>query len=371
MRRRILTILLGISVLAIWRTAASASPGDPLRPRPQEPVGARPYTEHLVSYESAPGVRIAATLTVPRGGATRAAAVLTGGTGPQDRDANIAGHRPFLVIADHLARQGVAVLRFDKRGVGGSTGALADATPLDFAADVIAGVEFLASHPATRTVPIGVIGHSEGGMIAPIAANRSRRVAFLVLLAAPGLPMREIGVRQAEAIARAEGVPEADVAARVKLSAAILDLFASNADAATITTLARPILEEGFARIPLDARARARQVDLALSHYASPWAHFALRYDPAPALRSVQVPVLALNGSLDVQIEARTNLPAIAAALGGGHVTTHELPRLNHLFQTAQTGGLGEYARISETFSPIALRIVSDWILDQASTGVD
>jgi uncharacterized protein len=399
MRRRSKTILLALAAFALfWSDAAARSgrPHEPGRPRPQEPAGPRPYTEQHVTFESVPGVRIAGTLTLPAGARPpRAAVVLVGGTGPQDRDGAIAGHRPFLVVADHLARRGVAVLRFDKRGVGESGGDLAAATPLDFADDVIAAVDYLSVHPATRAVQVGVVGHSEGGMVAPLAVNSSPRVAFMVLLAAPGLPLREIGMRQAEAIARAEGVTEAEVAARVELSRSVLALFADHEDAATIAMLARPIIADNFARIPLSPRMRARQIDIAVQHYASPWAQFALRYDPAPALSAVRVPVLALHGSLDVQIDAPTNLAAIAAALRAGdaartgsvaaraggdaaltsgpaaarrpRITTHELPRLNHLFQTARTGGLGEYARITETFSPAALRMLSDWIIDQVS----
>jgi uncharacterized protein len=419
MRRRSISILIALAVLALCRSVAVALdgyPDEPARPRPQEPAGPRPYAELQVTFESAPGVRIAGTLTLPASTPPRAAVVLVGGSGPQDRDAAIAGHRPFFVVADHLARHGVAVLRFDKRGVGESSGDLAAATPLDFANDVIAAVDYLSVHPATRAVQIGVVGHSEGGMVAPLAVNGSPRTAFMVLLAAPGLPLREIGVRQAEAIARAEGVTDAEVTARVELSRSVLALFADHDDAATIALLARPIIARNFARIPLSSHARARQIEIAVQHYASPWAQFALRYDPAPALSAVRVPVLALHGSLDVQIDAPTNLAAIAAALHAGdaarmgsdaartgsdaartgsdaalpangaaltgpaaagtsgsavmrrpRVTTRELPRLNHLFQTARTGGLGEYARIRETFSPAALRILSDWILDQAA----
>jgi uncharacterized protein len=368
MRRRILTTLVVLAVLATWSARSSAAPGagDPERRRPQEPRRPLPYGEQHVSYLSERGVRLAGTLTLPPGRGPHPAVVLIGGTGPQDRDAAIAGHRPFLVLADHLTRRGIAVLRFDERGVGGSSGDFAAATTLDFATDVVAGVELLAAHPRIDAARIGLVGHSEGGMVAPLAANRSDRVACVVLLAAPGLPMREVGVRQAEAIARAAGATEAEVAARVRLSSAILGLLAEDVDEETLRARARPVLEEGFARVPLGVRARERQIELALEHYASPWAQFALRYDPRPALRALRVPVLALNGSLDVQVDATNNLPAIAAALQSGsapHFTVRELPRLNHLFQTARTGGLGEYPLLEETFSPAALRIISDWIL--------
>jgi uncharacterized protein len=374
MRRRSLTIPAVSAILlasAVHGVALTAAGDDPGRRRPQEPTGLRPYAERQVAFESAPGVRLAGTLTLPAERGPHPAVVLVGGTGAQDRDASIAGHRPFLVLADHLARQGIAVLRFDERGVGASSGRHDAATTLDFADDVTAAVSWLAAQAGVDARRIGVIGHSEGGMVAPLVATRTAAVAFLVLLAAPGVPMREIGVRQAEAVARAEGVPEADVAARVKLSSSILALFAEELDEPTLKRRARPILDEGFAGIPLTPRMRAQQIELALAHYASPWAQFALRYDPAPALRRVRVPVLALHGALDVQIDAATNLAAITSALRAGgnpHVTAHALPGLNHLFQSARTGGLGEYAAIEETFSPAALRLVSEWVQTVSSS---
>jgi uncharacterized protein len=400
MRRRILTTLVLLALPGAFgvRSAATAMPGAgfPVRAtatatpgadsgtharasfrnhvgaervRPQEPKRPLPYDEHHVSFPSAGGVRLAGTLTLPRGPGRFPAVVLSGGTGRQDRDATIAGHRPFLVLADHLTRHGIAVLRFDERGVGSSTGDFAAATTLDFASDVLAAVRLLAAHPRIERRRIGLIGHSEGGMVAPIAANGTDDVAFIILLAAPGLPVRDIGPRQAERIALAEGAGRDEVAARVQLSSSILALFAEDLDDATLRARARPVLENGFARLQLSPAARERQIELALDYYASPWAQFALRYDPRPALRTLRVPVLALNGGLDVQVDAARNLAAIAAALAAGsapQVTTRELPGLNHLFQTARTGALSEYAGLDETFSPLALHLISDWVMRAA-----
>jgi uncharacterized protein len=367
MRRRILTILPTLMVLTLGGAHGAGEPAEPdVRRRPQEPLRPLPYAEQPVSFISAAGVRLSGTLTLPAGGGRHPAVVLIGGTGPQDRDASVAGHRPFLVLADHLTRSGLAVLRFDERGVGRSTGDFASATTLDFATDVLAGVRVLKSHPRIDGRRVGLIGHSEGGMVAPLAANRSDDVAFVVLLAAPGLPVREIAALQVNAIARAEGVTEADVAARVRLSASVLELFERHGhDPAALHARARPVLEQAFTELRLPEHVRARQVELALEHYTSPWAQFALRYDPRPALRQLRVPVLALNGGRDVQVDAARNLAAIAEALATGSSrdwTTQELPGLNHLFQTAVTGGLGEYARIDETMAPAALRAVSDWV---------
>jgi uncharacterized protein len=371
MRRRTLTILtcavlLACSVAAVPAGAGAADPG---ARRPQEPLRPLPYVERQVTFRSpAAGIRLAGTLALPAGGGPHPAVVLVAGTGPQDRDATVAGHRPFLVLADHLVRHGIAVLRFDERGVGASGGSHASASTPDFAQDAAAAVAWLATQRDIDGARIGVIGHSEGGMVAPMVASQSARVAFLVLLAAPGLPMREIGVRQAAAVARAEGAAAADVAARVQLSSSILALFRDDLPPDVLQARARPVLEAGFAGIGLDAAGRQREVERALAHYASPWAQFALRHDPAPVLRSVRVPVLALNGGLDVQIEAGPNLAAIAAALrdgGNARVTVRELPGLNHYFQTARTGGISEYGRIPETFAPAALTAISDWVLRQ------
>jgi uncharacterized protein len=339
---------------------------DPVRRRPQDPRGVLPYRELQVAFGSAAdGVLLHGTLTLPAGAGPHPAVLLIGGSGPQDRDASFAGHRPFLVLADHLARRGLAVLRYDERGVGASTGDFQAATTLDHAADAHAAIEFLARHPAVEGASVGVIGHSEGGMIAPLVAGSSPAVEFLVLLAAPGLPLRDIAVRQAETMTRAEGMSDAWVASHVAMVDAIFDLYAQDLATAELGRRIRVILERAHADSPFPPPARAALIEQALAAYLSPWAQFAFRYHPAPALRRVRVPVLALNGSLDTQVDGAANLDAIAAALSAGgndRVVTALLPGLNHYFQTAATGALSEYALIAETFAPLALRRIDDWI---------
>ncbi|HSJ24855.1 MAG TPA: alpha/beta fold hydrolase [Longimicrobiales bacterium] len=374
MRRRTSLILMIPLVLACAAVARSGTAfplpaavfADPRMPRPQEPLRPLPYGEHQVTFVSpGAGVRLAGTLTLPAGRGPHPAVVLVAGTGPQDRDASVAGHRPFLVLADHLTRRGVAVLRFDERGVGRSGGQHATASTPDFAADVAAAVEWLARRRDIDTRRIGLIGHSEGGMVAPLVAARSVHVSHLVLLAAPGLPMRDVGVQQVEAMGRAEGDAEVDIAARVRMSTALLDLFGRDLPPDVFRAQARPLLARGLAGAMLPPPVLDREIERALLYYESPWARFALRYDPAPALRNVHVPVLALNGGLDTQVRAESNLPAIAAALRAGgnrDVTVRLLPGLNHYFQPARTGGPGEYARIAETFAPAALALIGDWV---------
>jgi uncharacterized protein len=364
MRRRTQALMAFTALLACAAALAHGDAGHAFR-RPQEPARPLPYPERDVTFES-PRSRLdlAGTLVMPRGSGPHPAVVLVAGTGRQDRDATHAGHRPFLVLADHLARRGIAVLRYDERGVGASSGDHDTATTLDFADDAGAAATWLATQPGVDGTRVGVIGHSEGGLVATLAAA-SPDVAFVVLLGAPGLPMRDIAVRQATLMARADGAAPRHVAVATRMAANIAELFSLELEAEELRAAARPILEEGFAALPTSIRAR--EIERALDYYTSPWAQFAWRYDPARALRALQQPVLALNGSLDTHVEDTANLAAVRAALlqgGNSSITVHSIPRLNHYFQTALTGGTREYARIEETLSPVALEMISSWILE-------
>ena len=184
----------------------------PVYARPQDPKKPYPYLEEEVTLENKPaGVKLAGTLTLPKGKGPFPAVVLITGSGPQDRDESLLGHRPFLVLADHLTRNGIAVLRCDDRGVGGSTGNTSTSTTADFADDALVGVAFLKARPEIDGKKIGLIGHSEGGVAAPIAATKSTDVAFIVLLAGTGLPGEEILYRQAELILKAAKADEATI----------------------------------------------------------------------------------------------------------------------------------------------------------------
>lgn len=373
MRRRFLPFAAALAVLLAALLAEPPLPaiavgagGDVRTHRPQEPALPLPYTAREVSFHAAGDVRLAGTLSMPDGTGQFPAVVLVAGTGPQDRDAAVAGHRPFLVLADYLVRNGVAVLRYDERGVGASTGTHHTATTADFAGDAAAAHAWLAAQPAIDSRRVGILGHSEGGMVAPLVAASRDDVAFLVLLAAPGVPLRQLGVRQAGSMALAEGAPARDVARNVRMASGIMALFGHDLDAPTLQQRARPILEEGFAGMP--PWVREREVERALSYYTSPWAQWAMRYDPAATLRSVRAPVLAMTGARDRQVHAGDNLAAISRALrdgGNRRVTVRELPRLNHYFQTARTGALSEVGRIDETFSPAALHLIGEWVLQQ------
>ena len=339
--------------------------------RPQEPQPPFPYTEEEVTYLNG-DVRLAGTLTMPPGPGPFAAVLLITGSGAQNRDEELLGHKPFLILADHLARAGIAVLRVDDRGIGGSTGTVSDSTTEDFAGDVLAGVRFLQTRPRIAKDRIGLLGHSEGGLIAPLAASRSTDVAFIVLLAGPGVPGSEIIPAQVERIDRAEGLA-ADLAHKqAELIRAALAIARPENDRAALRTK----LEKFFAENPdaMDAKAVEsiggvqKFLDLQVLTLSSRWFRFFYDYDPRPALRKVRVPVLAVNGELDTQVPVEQDLPAIEQALREGKnpdVTVRRMPGLNHLFQTAKTGSPTEYATIDETMSPAVLDLVTQWILER------
>ncbi|HSJ07833.1 MAG TPA: alpha/beta fold hydrolase [Longimicrobiales bacterium] len=352
----------GVAALRLVRAS-----GDPDRRRPQDPVPPLPYAEVAVRFASAdPTISLAGTLSVPPGAGPHPAVLLVSGSGPHDRDAAVAGHRPFLVLSDHLTRRGIAVLRVDDRGVGGSTGVFDDATTPDFALDALGAVRFLARHPAIDQARVGIVGHSEGGMVAPMVAARSDLVAFLVLLAAPGLPMPEVIMQQSAAMLRAEGRPDVEIAANVRAAARLARLVATGPDPATLERQARRIFQDRLAHLPLPDETRTRQVNLAVQQFTSPWMQFVARHDPRTDLRKLNgTPVLALNGAVDAQVLAQPNLAGIAQALaeaGNDRFTVLEIPGLNHLFQSAGSGAMSEYGVIEETFAPAALTLIGRWI---------
>ena len=335
--------------------------------RPQEPKPPFPYKEEEVSYvNEAAAVTFAGTLTLPEGDGPFPAALLITGSGRQDRDEALFGHRPFYVIADHLTRRGIAVLRVDDRGKGGSTRGddLDGVTTLDFVGDALCGVAYLKSRSEIAGDRIGLIGHSEGGVIAPLAAVRSDDVAFIIMLAGTGIRGDRLLQMQAELIGKASGTDgeelETDLDLQKRLFAVLLDGNLNDEDLRSrMEALIRksPTLSEG--------EQGEGEIEAAIDQLTSPWIRWFLRYDPAPTLEKVRCPVLALNGTLDLQVPCRENLEAIDAALErgkNGDFTTTELILLNHLFQHAETGAPSEYGKIEETFAPEALELMAKWI---------
>ncbi len=344
--------------------------------RPQTPRPPFSYRSEDVSYpnESA-RVTLAGTLTIPEGKGPFPAALLITGSGAQDRDETILGHKPFAVIADALTRRGIAVLRVDDRGVGKSTGGQADATSEDFATDVATGIAYLKARSEIDAKSIGLIGHSEGGLIAPMVAAKSPDdVAYLVLLAGTGVNGAEILKAQGALILKAAGLPEGLVAAQGRLQAEILKVVAEEKDDKAAEARFEALAKAALAALPeADRKALAALAGPSgkeqFLRVKSPWFRFFLAFEPKTALAKVRCPVLALNGEKDLQVPPKQNLPAIESALksgGNDRVTTRELPGLNHLFQHCKTGAPSEYASIEETFDPGTLTLMADWIVATA-----
>ena len=298
--------------------------------------------------------------------------LLVSGSGPQDRNETVFGHRPFLVLADYLTRQGIAVLRVDDRGVGESTGDFSQATSEDFSSDVLTGVEYLKTCKEIDLNKIGLIGHSEGGIIAPMVAVESSDIAFIVMMAGTGLTGEEISYLQGALISRAMGISEEDIDKNRQFNEKIFSLIKEERDKKTTEEKLRQMFVANWAELSEEEKKAIDNLEVYLEAQVqsllSPWIKFFLTYDPKPTLSKVRCPVLAINGEKDLQVPPQENLSAIEAALvagGNKNFTVKELPGLNHLFQTSQTGLPAEYAKIEETISPEVLKIIGDWILEQ------
>jgi pimeloyl-ACP methyl ester carboxylesterase len=339
-----------------------AKEGASLEPkRPQVPVKPYPYREEEVVVENpkAQGVKLAGTLTIPPGKGPFTAVILITGSGAQDRNESLLGHQPFLILADALTRKGVEVLRVDDRGFAKSTGNFATATSADFATDAEAQIAFLKTRPEVNPKKIGLIGHSEGGLIAPMVAARNPDVAFIVMMAGPGVPGDQILIAQQQAIAKSSGVGADKLEKSGKLQGELLALIKQAPPTMSDTELAKQVEEKLKAEVP------APQAAMMAKQVTGPWFRFFVAYDPAPTLVKVQCPVLAINGELDQQVPPKQNLPPVRKALEDGHnkdFEVMELSGLNHLFQTAKTGSPSEYASIEETMSPKALDVITTWV---------
>lgn len=344
----------------VFKRAAPGSAAAAAPKRPQNPAPPFPYRDEEVRYDNpSANITLAGTLTIPPGPGPFPAVVLITGSGPQDRDESLLGHRPFLVLADYLTRRGIVVLRTDDRGIGKSGGVFATATTADFATDTEAGVAYLTSRREVDAKKIGLIGHSEGGEIAPMIAARNPRIAFVVMMAGPGVSGEDVLVEQNVLVTEAMGASHEQAVARGSLIRALADIVRQEGDAAARETKMRAVLE---GKVP------AAQVDAQIKALTTPWFRYFLGYDPAPALRRLACPVLAIAGEKDLQVPPKQNLPAIRAAFqssGNTRVEVVELPSLNHLFQTARTGSPTEYAEIEETIAPSALALIAGWIARQ------
>ena len=341
--------------------------------RPQTPRKPFPYIEEEVAYDNrAANVRIAGTLTIPKGKGPFPAVLLVAGSGPSDRDETILMHKPFFVLADFLTRKGIAVLRVDKRGIGQTTGNFRGSGIADFASDALSGVEYLKSRPEVDSKKIGLVGHSEGGETAPIVAAQTRDVSYLVLLGAPGMSGYDILVLQDGTEAKAAGKSDDEIALIRGYSRRYYSIILEETEQNAIEQRAKKLQDS-----LTDAEKKALgwpnlRGTLNLFWALNPASREMLKFDVCPVLRKVQCPVLALNGGKDSQVPPKENLGSIEKELKAGgnkNFTVRELSGLNHLFQTCETGATSEYIKIEETMSPVALETVSDWIT--AQTGLD
>jgi pimeloyl-ACP methyl ester carboxylesterase len=330
--------------------------------RPQEPRRPLPYREEDVTFQSA-AAKLAGTLTLPKGKGPFPAVVLLTGSGPQDRDGALAGHKPQLVLADHLTRQGIAALRYDDRGFGRSTGRFQSATTADLADDAQAGLALLRTRTEVDPRRAGLVGHSEGALVAALVASRTPDVGFVVLLAGTGVNGEAVLYEQGAQIARATGLSAEMAAQQKSVQQALFTIVKEESDSAAARRKLEAVLGPALAQLPPEQRAAA--VEARVEQALTPWLRAFLAYDPVPALRAVKCPVLALFGEKDLQVPPSQNAGPVEAALkegGNADSVVRVLPGLNHLFQTATTGLPAEYGSIEETIAPAALTAVSDWI---------
>jgi pimeloyl-ACP methyl ester carboxylesterase len=344
--------------------------------RAQQPQPPFPYDSEEVTYENpAAGVKLAGTLTRPRGDGPFPAALLISGSGAQDRDATLFGHKPFLILADALTRRGLAVLRVDARGVGKSTGSSTQATLDDLSGDAEAGVEYLKSRPDVDAKRVGLIGHSEGGIVGPLVASRSAGIAFLVLLAGPSVTGEQVSYKQAELFALAAGASPDAITQQRNWQQTVFRILKTEPDTKAAVEKINAAWNRMNAALPAaqraattgeEAQAVKAEIDAQIASVTTPEVRSMLFHDPAETLRKVKAPVLALYGSGDLQVSAEQNLPPAAAALASGgneDFTVSVLPGLNHLFQTCVVCIPTEYGTISETISPTVLELIGDWIV--------
>lgn len=336
--------------------------------RPQVPEEPYPYKVEDVKFRNEKdNVTLAGTLTLPESGDSFTGVILISGSGPQDRDETLFNHKPFLILSDYLTRSGLAVLRFDDRGTGSSTGNFNSAVTEDFANDVLAAVDFLKKRKEIKS--IGLIGHSEGGLIAPIVSVKSDNVDFIVLLAGPGLPGEQILLSQTELIFQAEKLDEDEINKILEINSRIYKAVKEIQDSTKLERKLREIFNENLSSLSKEEKQKLNLSDETIEQQIkviiSPWFRNFVKYDPRPVLKKVKVPVLAITGGKDLQVPPDENLEAIGKALNEGKNNNFKIMKLeglNHLFQTAETGSPSEYGKIEETFSPKALKVINDWI---------
>lgn len=334
--------------------------------RPQEPQPPFAYQTEDVTFKNAEaGITLAGTLTLPQTGSNFPAVVLISGSGAQNRDEELMGHKPFLVIADHLTRNGIAVLRFDDRGTAQSDGSFANSTSLDFATDATAALRYLQSRKEINPKKVGLLGHSEGGLIAFMQAAKDKNIAFIVSLAGPGVKGDSLILKQAEAILRSQGMTDVTWAS---LKPTLKNRYALVTQTQNIEQLKKELYEDVMkaapSGVPVDENMK-KKIESEISIMTSPWYIQFMKYDPTGDLRKITCPIFAINGDKDIQVDAAMNLSAIGENIrsnGNKKVTTKAYPGLNHLFQHCKQCTVDEYGQLEESISPEVLKDITEWI---------
>lgn len=341
--------------------------------RPQDPKKPYPYKSIDIVFKNteASGIKLSGTLTLPKDKKKPPVVVLISGSGPQDRNEEIkaANHRPFLVLSDFLTRQGIAVLRYDERGVAKSEGVFKGATSVDFASDVEAAIRFLKTRDDVDVNKIGLVGHSEGGFIAPMVASKNKKVAFVVLLAGTGVDGKEVLLSQMKLDAELKGISPKIIEINNRFTDIVLTSIQKEKDVAVMKMMSRENMTAYHNTLD-DSMKKVYSLGMLeqqlFEFIKDPWMRYFVRTDPKQFLSKVKTPILAISGSKDCQVIPDLNLIRIESILkksGNMDVTISEIEGLNHLFQTAKTGSESEYPNIEETFAPEAMQIISKWIL--------
>ncbi|GAB3413795.1 alpha/beta hydrolase family protein [Niabella aquatica] len=358
------TMVSGDSIAGIFTQMTTSLPLRLTRTKDSLPVYNRPQTPHppfsykieeIVLRNQDEGNLLAGTLTTPSNKKNFPVVVMITGSGAQDRDGTLFGHKPFLVIADHLANNGIGSLRLDDRNVGGSEAGKDGPTTADFVTDINSAVHYLARRGFKH---IGLLGHSEGGMIAPLVANNNKKVQFIISMAGPGVPVDTLMKKQLDVALKLGNVPEA----AADINKAIVNeaySFNNNYTGNHLKTDLEQHLAQKFPLVQDMSKAVAAQV-------GTSWFSYFAKQNPQIAIEKIKIPVLAINGSLDFQVDALLNLAGWKTSLeraGNKNFEVTELPGLNHLFQQAKTGAASEYATIEETISPTVLQLITGWIL--------
>ena len=341
--------------------------------RPQEPIKPFPYYSEDITFENKKaGINLSGTLTLPNKEGVFPVVILISGSGPQNRDEELLGHKPFLVLSDFLTKNGIAVLRYDDRGIAMSKGDFKTATSTDFATDVESAIAYLETRKEINKNKIGLIGHSEGGLIAPMVASKTKDVAFIVLLAGTGIQGDCLLLLQKKLIEEASGISKEDIQKGQSSNRKVFDIVNKSSSLeqlnSDLTVYFYQIIKDNPNTQKPAEMSDDDFVKLQVKQIASPWMQYFIKYNPSPALEKVKCPVLAINGEKDLQVPPKENLEAIKKALtkgGNKRVTTKELPNLNHLFQECKTGSPDEYSTIEQTFSPIALTEILNWLQTQ------